>query len=45
MVEKNKAQLNKFDCDAGDNYIPVQETITILLKIKTFIFHRVQTVT
>ena len=39
MVQKHKAQLKNPDSDTGDNYITMQEIITILLTIQTFIFH------
>ena len=44
MVDKHNAQLKKLDCDAGDNYLTMQEIITILLTIQTFILHRVPTI-
>ena len=44
MVDKHKAPLKKLDSDTGDNYITMQEIITILLTIQTFLFHRVSTI-
>ena len=44
MVDKHKAQLSKLDCNAGDNYIPMQEIIIILLTNQNSIFHQVPTV-
>ena len=39
MVDKHKAQLKQLDYDAGDNYIAMQQIITIFLTMQTSIFH------
>ena len=44
MVDKHKAQLKKLHSHTRDNYVTMQDIITILLTVQTFIFHLVPTI-